>query len=378
MTASATRKGNLRIAILTSGEGLIRRGSEAYARDLFVALQQTPGIDVHLLKGGPRLASQEIHVPLLFRETAMARWIGAKLGKSGLWVELVSFLVCALPVLLRMKPDVIYCTEHAVFRGLFRFRRWLGAALGTFSGVQLSILPSDKSAFFHFVTPPSGADLKTLGFAKNRIWVIPHFIPDWFFQCIEQCDRYKARQDLHDRFLIPTDTRIVVTVGSLDVSVKRMDWLIRELASTHDWFLLMVGAETTQTPDVLALAEEHLPGRHTALQVSRAELPELLKGADTYVSASLREGFGLANLEAALCGVPVVVHRDPTIEHVLGDYPIYADLHEKGVLPALLTQAQKRGGSLAEKSVALATRYSESALVPRYVEMMRMAGIVEH
>lgn len=369
---------NIRIAILASGEGRTRRGGEAYARDLFVAMKNTSGIEAYLLKGGRQPGPNEVRVPSLYRESALARWIGGGLGKSGLWMELVSFFVFVFPALLWLKPDVIYCTDHAVFRGLFKARRLLKSALGTFSGVQLSPLPADKSTFFHFVTPPTDSELESLGFSKDRIWVIPHFIPDWFLERIGQCDASKAKLTLQARFAIPPGMKTVVTVGSLDISVKRMDWLVREVARTPDWFLLMVGAETSQTSDVMAVAREYLPGRHAACRVSRAELPEILKGSDTYVSASLREGFGLANLEAALCGVPVVVHRDPTIESVLGDYPIYADLRVTGVLPALLGQASELRTSLTEKAARLTTRYSERELVPRYVEMMRMAAVVPH
>ena len=63
--------------------------------------------------------------------------------------------------------------------------------------------------------------------------------------------------------------------------------------------------------EIRRLSDEFLPGRCRLLTVPPHEVPDLLNAADVFVSASLREGFGRAILEAAACAIPALIHDDP-------------------------------------------------------------------
>ncbi len=58
--------------------------------------------------------------------------------------------------------------------------------------------------------------------------------------------------------------------------------------------------------------------------VPHADLPSLVAAADAFAFPSLREGFGLAALEALAAGVPVVVWDRPVAREVYGDAVRYA------------------------------------------------------
>lgn len=74
-----------------------------------------------------------------------------------------------------------------------------------------------------------------------------------------------------------------------------------------------------------------LPGR-----VSFERKLELLQTATAYLQPSRCEGFGLAILEAAACGCPVVTNREPCIVEINGDAALYGDTPE--ALAARLTE----------------------------------------
>jgi glycosyltransferase involved in cell wall biosynthesis len=90
-----------------------------------------------------------------------------------------------------------------------------------------------------------------------------------------------------------------------------------------------------------------LPGR-----VSFERKLELLQTATAYLQPSRCEGFGLAILEAAACGCPVVTNREPCIREINAEAALYGD-------------------SPAE----LAARLSELASDPALRARMRAAGL---
>lgn len=53
-------------------------------------------------------------------------------------------------------------------------------------------------------------------------------------------------------------------------------------------------------------------------QVGEDELPSLVAAADAFAFPSLKEGFGLAAMEALAAGVPLVVRDLPVLREVFG------------------------------------------------------------
>lgn len=84
-------------------------------------------------------------------------------------------------------------------------------------------------------------------------------------------------------------------------------------------YLLIAGAKTSETPELLALAESLIPGRYKILtDCSRARMPDLLRAMDVFVLTSLFEMMPIALLEALASGLPCLVNTHPVLEWMIG------------------------------------------------------------
>lgn len=127
-----------------------------------------------------------------------------------------------------------------------------------------------------------------------------------------------TRDATRRRFGLPGNRAVVLHVGRL-VPQKNQDVLIRAVANLPDAHLALAGAG----PDderYEALAYElgvadrvHFLGAHAP-----AEIADLYAAADLFVFPSVWETFGLAAVEAAIAGLPVVAADLAVLREVLG------------------------------------------------------------
>src|SRR5262249_5202438 len=122
---------------------------------------------------------------------------------------------------------------------------------------------------------------------------------------------------------------LLVTVGHVtkrkgqDVVVRALSRIVEAVPDVH----YLVAGLPTLGPELLRLAAElgvaervHLLGR-----VDETRLPAVLNAADLFVLTSRRtesgdvEGFGIAVVEAALCGKPAVVSADSGLAEAVRD-----------------------------------------------------------
>jgi glycosyltransferase involved in cell wall biosynthesis len=185
--------------------------------------------------------------------------------------------------------------------------------------------------------------------------------------------RAAARQELG----IAPGRPLLLSVGMLDMEVKRMDYVIREVASLGATrpHLLLAGATARQTPEVLALALEMLgPNDFTARTLSRAEMALAYRAADAFTLASLREGFGLAMLEALAAGLTCIVHDTPNTAYLCGPHGVRGDLRISGALAVRVASAcgeQSDAVTMRARHEWVRTRFSWAALRDRYAELLR-------
>ncbi|MFC3299590.1 glycosyltransferase family 1 protein [Arthrobacter agilis] len=150
-------------------------------------------------------------------------------------------------------------------------------------------------------------ELKAMGVPANRVSIAP---------CGVDLELFSPHGPVEGRGL----PHRIVSVGRL-VPRKGMDLVIRALralkdAGHDDVELLIVGGggntsvleEDPEAQRLLSLAAELGVADRVILrgQVSRAEMPALLRSADAVVCAPWYEPFGIVPLEAMACGAPVV------------------------------------------------------------------------
>jgi glycosyltransferase involved in cell wall biosynthesis len=117
-----------------------------------------------------------------------------------------------------------------------------------------------------------------------------------------------ARHRLRAAFALPADALVVGLIAQL-IERKRHSWLFALLPDlTRAWPQLRVvcfGRGPLEPQLRAELAARGL-AEHVVLAGFRADLPELVPGLDVLAHPASREGLGLALLEAASAGVPVI------------------------------------------------------------------------
>jgi len=137
-------------------------------------------------------------------------------------------------------------------------------------------------------------------------------------------------------------------------------------------FLLIAGAETGETVELLALAESLIPGRYKILtNCSRSQMPDLLRAMDVFVLTSLFEMMPIALLEALASGLPCVVNKHPVLEWMIGaEGGMAIGMSQEGALAQALADLTPErlalhGRQARERALML---FSTETVIGQYVE----------
>jgi len=186
------------------------------------------------------------------------------------------------------------------------------------------------------------------------------------------------KRALRQKFGIPLDKKIIISVGAIQASHKRMDYLIREvsaLPNKEEYFLVMLGQFGPETKQVQDLAQSLLPGRHIITSVHFDQVKDYYATADLFVLCSLKEGFGLVYIEALRAGLPVLAHDFPVAREVLQSQGYFADFSKPGELTKLIESVGKDQAAFSPEAAQrrrdfVRQTYSWEVLKPKYVQML--------
>jgi glycosyltransferase involved in cell wall biosynthesis len=305
----------------------------------------------------------------------VVRALARALGKQPFRLEAFGFGLGLVPLVLRRKPDVIYTSEWDTARVLASLRDKTGAKFkvllcnGSFASAGFErfdhvqeLTPAARDYVLRLGADPERHSVLPLGFEIQRELRLP---------------TPSERRDLRVRLGLPVDRRLVLSVAAFNRRHKRIDYLIEELAAVPSPrpFLVVAGQPEPELRSLVELARNRLgEGGFAFLTVPAENIPELLRGSDLFVLASLVEAQGRSLIEAAAAGVECVVHENPVMRFALGEHGIFGDLTRSGELARLLT-GHERGelGSTSERCLAahrhVYERFSWDRLRPRYVEL---------
>lgn len=133
---------------------------------------------------------------------------------------------------------------------------------------------------------------------------------------LQQFEAAKRESDLRTEFALPEDVKIVLSVGELNKN-KNHQVIIRAIAHLEDpkihYFLAGNGP---LNGELAQLAKDHGVEKNVHFLGYRRDVPSLLKNADVYAFPSLREGLGMASIEAMATGLPIVTSN----RHGINDY----------------------------------------------------------
>ena len=164
---------------------------------------------------------------------------------------------------------------------------------------------------------------RKMGVCPRRLAIIPNGADADRFRLLPEEDARAARRDLN-----LDDRRILLTVGSV-THRKGQDTVIRALSrileQTPDALYLCAGVKKA-ADEFAELAEKLGVGRSVRFlgAVSNPEIVRLMNLADVFLMTSRHtgdefEGYGIAAVEAALCGTPSIVTGDSGLAEAIVD-----------------------------------------------------------
>jgi glycosyltransferase involved in cell wall biosynthesis len=187
-----------------------------------------------------------------------------------------------------------------------------------------------------------------------------------------------SRDEARRRFGLALDASLLGSVARLHPE-KNLGAAIKLLVQRPDWHLALAGQGEqrafleAQARDLNVADRVHFLG-----ELARDQVAAFLKSLDVFVFPTRMETFGLAAVEAAQAGVPVVASDIEVMREVLtvdeepcalfvnpDDTTAFASIVD------MLLHDGDRCSSLIANSAALEQRYSLDVMVERYVELIQ-------
>ena len=361
----------VRVYLPCTGLGRQRRGFETFTLECADALRGDPRIALTVFAGGDVPGSPARVRWNLRRDGALSSLVGALVRRDRYFVEQASFFLSFLPALVLGRPDVVYFADLNLGNLCWHWRRVSGQRfkLLYYNG-GLTTRPFTRADVVQQLTPAGWDEALARGEAPERQTILAHGV--------RVPDALPARitGDARRALGLPADRPVVLAVGMLDGTIKRTDCLIRELAAlpAPRPFLALLGADGPDADAVRALARELLGADgFLARAVPHDDVGPYYRAADVFALASLREGFGLAYVEALAHGLPIVAHDTSVTRHLLGDFATLADISLPGAMTRALAAAlaaPDTDDQRAARHASARARFGWDALREDYVRLL--------
>jgi glycosyltransferase involved in cell wall biosynthesis len=186
-----------------------------------------------------------------------------------------------------------------------------------------------------------------------------------------------AARQLYD---LPADRIVLGSVARLH-PLKQLDAAIRILADRPHWNLALAGQGADEARLRQLATELGVANRVTFVgEIAPERVGTFLACLDVFVFPSRAETFGLAAVEAAHAGVPVVANDLPVLREVLSyqgePAAVFVDASNTAMLAAAVSRVLEDGAlnhTLRQNAKGLRLRYSVDAMVDDYVRILQDA-----
>ena len=361
----------VRVFLPCTGLGRQRRGFETFTLQCADALRADPRIALTVFAGGAVPGTPARVRWNLPRDGTLSSLVAALVRRDRYFVEQLTFFLSFLPALVLGRPDVVYFADLNLGNLCWHWRRISRQRfkLLYYNG-GLTTRPFTRADMVQQLTPAGLDEAVLRGESAERQMVLAHGVrvPDTLPS--------RLTGDARRTLGLPADRPVVLAVGMLDTRIKRTDALVRELAalSAARPFLALLGADGPDAADVRALARDLLgDDGFLARAVPHDEIGDWYRAADVFALASLREGFGLAYVEALAHGLAVVAHDTPVTHHLLGDLATLTDITRPGALARAIAATLAAPGTEAQRAARHAsarTRFGWDALRDDYARLL--------
>ena len=314
----------MRICLYNLTSGYKNGGLETFTWGLAEALV-TIGHEVELVAGKGDRVSPSSRIRLTqfdYKPRETFPNLGTRFRKLA---ERLSFARNALPYLKNKQFDVVLINKPYDFFVLRQLKRFGFTGVTCYNSGGTEFYRGDRWL-------ARAVDLWLPCSEYNAGKIAAHYACDYtvLYNGVDT-DRFSpqgAQENLRQRYAIPADARIVISVGRL-IGLKGGHVIIEAIRQQPRLYFVVVGtgpdrARLEALAESLGIAERvHFFG-----EVRHTELPPLLRGADLFVQPSVgEEAFGISVIEAMACGLPVLVSDNWGLREVVIN-------HESGLLVA--------------------------------------------
>jgi len=239
--------------------------------------------------------------------------------------------------------------------------------------------PHNRCDLVQQITPYQYSKAIEHGEAPGRHHVLPHAID------MNHPKEFKPEQKgiLRQQLGLPSDRKIILSVGSIDVSHKRMDYLVKEVSMLPEPrpYLIMLGQVCDETPTVITLANKLLGVENYAIRsVPRDQVDAYYQASDVFVLCSLMEGFGLVYVEAMANGLLCLAHNNGVTQYIIGTNGRLGDFTQPQQLKDLLEQSlytKEEHNLKTERQQYVYDKFSWAALRSDYIRLLVQSAAVE-
>lgn len=327
--AHSEKEQQLKIAVVCPGVGLVQRGFERLFYDLFQLMKDD--YEVTLFKGGGARNKREKVLPFLHRNGFLVKMLPVHklFGRTAMHTETVTFVMALLPHLIKGRYDIVHCIDPPLTRFLFKIRNLFGLKFRILYTEGCAMAPADYPPADHMqqISRVSYDEARKAGIPESYMTLLPCGIyPERFHVP-------KDRAELRRAYGIDETTFVILSVAALNRKHKRIDHLVDELTLLQGDFLVwMDGSLDHGDADLVPLAKKRLGDRCRITHVPSEKVGELYRLADVMVHCSIFEAFGLAIVEGASTGLPVITDHADHFQWLLQNPASWVDMRERGAL----------------------------------------------
>ena len=368
------------VFLICSGLGNVQRGYESFTQECFEALEREThtSTEVFLFKGGGKSQNKEFVLPNLPRVSWLALKISKILGKDSYFIEQFTFALSLLPYIYLKRPHVIFFSDFSVGTTLWHCRRMtsLPYKLLFCNGASYGP-PFSRTDFVQHTTQVHYHMALNAGESPSKHFLVPQGIGmSDQLRILSQEERVSLCRALD----LPSDRPIILSVAAIDKTVKRIDYLISEVAQIPEPrpFLIMLGHQTTESPEIVNMGKQLLGNENFLIKtVLMSEVAKYYQVADLFVLTSLKEGFGRVFVEAMSYGLPCIAHDYDVAHFVLKDEGYFGNFKLVGSLASIIPQvlAKNDENSKHRRHQSVYERFSWDKLGYGYVDMLNSCSI---
>jgi len=362
-------KNQIRVALLCSGLGRIKRGFESFTEELFLVLKDY--FKITLFKGGGQAKESEVVIRCIKRE-GVIRFVPFSL-RTRLFLEAYTFVLFFLPYLFREKFQVIIVSEQAsanflsLIKKLFR----LSFSVIICNGGPVPARELSTIDFIIQVTEPEYKKARDYGIAQEKMALLPYGI------FVDRFNDTEGKKLLRQHYHIPEKAFVLLSVGQINKFHKRMDFLIRVFSKLNpeEFFLLIVGNVDLETEEIKMMARSCLRNNYQFFEdVDYGLISQFYGLSDCLIHCSLIEGFGRVFLEAMSARLPIIAHAMDVSRWVINNEDCLVDMqNEDEVLGRIKRIHEDRAFAqrIVEKNFENVTRRFEwSVIKDQYLKVI--------